>query len=144
MWPWPKRKVEARLSFTLYKVVMGAVGAEGAVSVEDVGAEECSHNPIQSFTNMNLIAVSRLGDPQAAQSEWLYVKKPFCSSPFYLSATSLLPGLVSPPTTHSSEPTLTGQWKRHSQISMQAVKQGKKESSAHTHTAYYNRMFPGS
>ena len=32
--------------------------------------------------------------PQAAQSEWLYVKKPFCSSsPFYLSATSLLPGL---------------------------------------------------
>ena len=34
------------------------------MSVEDVGAEECRHNPIQSFTNMNLIAVSRVGEKE--------------------------------------------------------------------------------
>ena len=76
MWPWPKRKVEARLSFTLYKVVMGAVGAEGAVSVEDVGAEECSHNPIQSFTNMNLIAVSRLGEKEKRLKDERFLQYP--------------------------------------------------------------------
>ena len=64
VWPWLKRKVEARLSFTLYTVVMEVVRGGGAVSVEDVGAEECRHNPIQSFTNMNLIAVSRVGEKE--------------------------------------------------------------------------------
>ena len=55
---------------------MGAVGAEGAVSVEDVGAEEGSHNPIQSFTNMNLIAVSRLGEKEKRLKEERFLQYP--------------------------------------------------------------------
>ena len=46
------------------------------MSVEDVGAEECSHNPIQSFTNMNLIAVSRLGEKEKRLKEERFLQYP--------------------------------------------------------------------